>query len=72
MEIIFVPSLNLSNTTDSKIIIDKESYLVIKEGEKIMLPRKEFELLAFLASTPKKVFFPQRNFRLHLEVFHPP
>jgi two-component system alkaline phosphatase synthesis response regulator PhoP len=52
----FVPPLDLSNTLDSKIIIDKESYLVIKEGEKIMLPRKEFELLAFLASAPKKVF----------------
>ena len=36
--------------------IDKEQYLVYKNGEKILLPKKEFELLSLLANLPKKVF----------------
>ncbi len=39
-----------------KLKIDRESYLVFKEGEEISLPRKEFELLSLLASKPGKVF----------------
>ncbi|MCX6230755.1 MAG: response regulator transcription factor [Bacteroidetes bacterium] len=38
------------------IIIDKERYLVIKDGKEIILPRKEFELLSILCSKPNKVF----------------
>lgn len=36
--------------------IDRESYLVIKDGKEINLPRKEFELISLLASKPGKVF----------------
>lgn len=36
--------------------MDKERYLVIKDGEQIVLPRKEFNLLALLYSKPQKVF----------------
>jgi len=36
--------------------IDKERYVVIKDGNDILLPRKEFELLSFLASRPNRVF----------------
>ncbi len=36
--------------------IDRERYLVIKEGVEIVLARKEFELLSLLASKPGKVF----------------
>ncbi len=39
-----------------KIIIDREEYVVIKDGEKLSLPRKEFELFSLLASKPGKVF----------------
>ena len=39
-----------------KLRIDRESYLVFKDGEEISLPRKEFELLSLLASKPGKVF----------------
>ncbi len=42
--------------TIGKIIIDREEYVVIKEGEKLSLPRKEFELFSLLASKPGKVF----------------
>lgn len=36
--------------------IDKERYLVSKDGEQFSLPKKEFELLALLSSKPGKVF----------------
>lgn len=38
------------------IRIDRERYLVLKGEEVIILPKKEFELLALLISSPKKVF----------------
>jgi len=38
------------------LIIDREKYIVQKENERIDLPKKEFELLALLASAPGKVF----------------
>jgi two-component system alkaline phosphatase synthesis response regulator PhoP len=38
------------------LVINREEYKVIKEGEDLILPRKEFELLALLASKPDKVF----------------
>jgi two-component system alkaline phosphatase synthesis response regulator PhoP len=36
--------------------IDREKYLIIKDGLNINLPKKEFELIALLASRPGKVF----------------
>ena len=36
--------------------IDREQYLVHRNDEKFVLPRKEFELLSLLASKPGKVF----------------
>lgn len=38
------------------IEIDHEKYLVIKNGEPVTLPRREFELLGLLMSKPEKVF----------------
>ena len=38
------------------ILIDREKYLVTCNNEQIILARKEFELLALLASKPSKVF----------------
>lgn len=44
-------------TSDSKdLVINREKYIVEKNGEVIQLPRKEFELLALLASRPDHVF----------------
>lgn len=40
----------------SNIFIDKDRFLVVKEGEKISLPKKEFELLLLLSSIPERVF----------------
>lgn len=39
-----------------KLVINREEYKVINQGEELILPRKEFELLALLASKPDKVF----------------
>jgi two-component system alkaline phosphatase synthesis response regulator PhoP len=38
------------------IVIDRETFLVYKNGSKIQLARKEFELLFLLAGKPGKVF----------------
>jgi two-component system alkaline phosphatase synthesis response regulator PhoP len=38
------------------IRIDRERYVVVKDEKEINLPKKEFELLALLASKPGKVF----------------
>jgi two-component system alkaline phosphatase synthesis response regulator PhoP len=38
------------------IEINREEYKVVNKGKEIILPRKEFELLALLASKPDKVF----------------
>jgi two-component system, OmpR family, alkaline phosphatase synthesis response regulator PhoP len=38
------------------LVIDRERYIVYKKNKEMILPRKEFEILLFLASRPGKVF----------------
>jgi two-component system, OmpR family, alkaline phosphatase synthesis response regulator PhoP len=38
------------------LVIDKEKYIVYLDGEEMIFPRKEFELLYFLARNPGKVY----------------
>lgn len=40
----------------SDLVIDRESFLVFRNGEKVVLAKKEFELLYLLASKPGKVY----------------
>ena len=40
----------------SGISIDKDRYIVMKDGSELNLPKKEFELLALLISQPGRVF----------------
>ncbi len=47
---------NLEKVEVGGIIIDRDEYVVIKDGNKLALPRKEFELFSLLASKPGKVF----------------
>ncbi|MDO9593886.1 MAG: response regulator transcription factor [Lutibacter sp.] len=52
---------DVANSASEKVkigefIIDREEYVIVKNGEKLSLPRKEFELFALLASKPGKVF----------------
>ena len=42
--------------TVGNIEINREEYKIIKDGEEIILPRKEFELFYLLATKPGKVF----------------
>lgn len=48
--------LNDVNINVGDLVINREEYKIIKGKEEIILPRKEFELLALLASKPGKVF----------------
>mgnify|MGYP001809948019 FL=1 len=47
---------NTHTVTVGNLVIDKERYLILKDGEEMILPRKEFELLSLLVSKPGKVF----------------
>ncbi|ELR72764.1 Phosphate regulon transcriptional regulatory protein PhoB (SphR) [Fulvivirga imtechensis AK7] len=38
------------------LVIDRTSYIVMANGREVSLPKKEFELLYFLAQNPNKVF----------------
>lgn len=42
--------------SNDTITIDRERFVVTKNGEELILPRKEFQLLALLYSKPQKVF----------------
>ncbi|MCO6500958.1 MAG: response regulator transcription factor [Vicingus serpentipes] len=44
------------NEQEGNIKIDREKYLVYKDGKEFSFPKKEFELLALLISKPGKVF----------------
>jgi two-component system, OmpR family, alkaline phosphatase synthesis response regulator PhoP len=50
------PSPAPSLPSSQGIVIDRERYMVYKDGNSFSLPRKEFELLALLASKPGRVF----------------
>ncbi|GAB4375951.1 MAG: response regulator transcription factor [Salibacteraceae bacterium] len=43
-------------TEVNSLKIDRDRYVVIKDGKELNLPKKEFELLALLISVPGKVF----------------
>ncbi len=47
---------NAEITPDTGIFVDKDRYIVTREGEELSLPKKEFELLALLLSQPGRVF----------------
>ena len=50
-------SKNLANLlTIGDLNIDKDTYTVTLKGKEIFFPKKEFELLYFLALNPKKVY----------------
>lgn len=52
-------SIDSVNKTEIKIgplVINKERYTVVLDGKNIVFPKKEFEILAYLAVNPGKVF----------------
>jgi two-component system alkaline phosphatase synthesis response regulator PhoP len=48
--------LSTEGSINKDLVINREKYIIEKNGEVIHLPRKEFELLALLASRPDYVF----------------
>jgi len=44
------------------LVIDQEQFVVIKNNEQIILPKKEFKLLKLLAVSPNKVFTREEIF----------
>lgn len=48
----------------NELVIDKERYVVVRNNKELNLPKKEFELLALLASKPEKVFTRDDIFNL--------
>jgi two-component system alkaline phosphatase synthesis response regulator PhoP len=51
------PSIGEAESENSGAVkIDRASYMVTVNGEELMFPKKEFELLELLASRPGKVF----------------
>lgn len=48
--------LTVDEPVNKDLVINREKYIIEKNGEIIHLPRKEFELLALLASRPDYVF----------------
>ncbi len=51
-----------SPATENGLTIDRERYVILKGGDEIMVPRKEFELLALLMSKKGKVFSREEIF----------
>ena len=49
-------SKSLPKIVNGDLVIDKSSYTVSLKGRDFTLPKKEFELLHFLAQNPNKVF----------------
>ena len=48
--------------TAGSITIDKERYVIVKDGREVVLPKKEFELLTLLVNKPNKVFSREEIF----------
>ena len=47
---------DIDKTQLTGLTINRERYLIYLEGVEIILPRKEFELLSLLSTSPRKVF----------------
>lgn len=45
-----------SKITIGPLVIDREQYFVYLDGEKLVMPKKEFEIISHLAQNPGKVF----------------
>jgi two-component system alkaline phosphatase synthesis response regulator PhoP len=48
--------VNLENSLSNSLKIDRDKFMIELKNEKIILPKKEFELLELLASRPGKVY----------------
>jgi len=44
------------NIIDRELIIDKDSYIAVKNNKEIQFPKKEFEILRLISSKPNRLF----------------
>lgn len=51
-----------ASESPKSMTIDREKYLILKDGNEIVLPRKEFELISLLSSKPQRVFSREEIF----------
>ncbi len=49
-------NINFIEKNTKDFFIDKERYVIVRQGQDIFLPRKEFEIISLLGSKPEKVF----------------
>ncbi len=49
-------------SSNGNLVLDREKYLVLRDNQEIILPKKEFELLSLLISVPGKVFTREEIF----------
>ncbi len=56
------PEIDITPDPNRSVTMDRERFLVMKDGEEIVLPRKEFNLLELLYSKPQKVFTREEIF----------
>jgi len=59
---ISIENNSVHRLTLANLIIDRDKYMVYKDGKEVSLPPKEFELLFLLASIPNKVFSREEIF----------
>lgn len=45
-----------SKAEQNSVVLDNDRYSIMKDGKENIIPKKEFELLAYLMSSPDKVF----------------
>jgi len=57
------PPLNLKRKTENTLTINREYYSVFKNNKEIQLPRKEFEILSFIADKPNHLFKREEIFK---------
>ncbi|MDA3821407.1 MAG: response regulator transcription factor [Bacteroidales bacterium] len=50
------------DSLDDRVVINREYYTVLKGKKEIELPRKEFEILSFIASKPNRLFSREEIF----------
>jgi two-component system alkaline phosphatase synthesis response regulator PhoP len=51
-----------ADSTDGDLVVDHERYVVIVNGQEVVMPRKEFGILELLYSKPNKVFSREEIF----------
>jgi two-component system alkaline phosphatase synthesis response regulator PhoP len=51
-----ISQMSANRNGEDNLSINREYYSVIKNNREIQLPRKEFEILSFMASKPNRLF----------------